>query len=695
MGWEPAGWGAPISAGLNPGAGLALCCFWGPGRLRAPTGPKLFSKRRGNRHVDQKNPDPPPARGSQDAVAAHDLEGAPLGAHPGSVHVPGTAIDAAPPPPTKPLRGPTGMALVRALSRMVTHGQFADVASRLWQSLAPRSFYRAWTLRRDGPRRTEAGEISVALARLPAPPRVSLIMLGPENSGLKPAAWAIAVRRTVDSLTRQIHDNWELWLPADTAADFRDPRVKRRGAGLPVLSQVEGDTVALLSPGDLLPRHALALCVLAMAQNPDTQILYTDEEWTDRLGHPLRPVLKPAFDPDLLYGSSGVYPGQLLLMRTALARRAMAVGQQPGRLDRYRLLLEATHLAGREHVRHMPRVLMRRRRPLPLGGLPALQAFLATYHPGAVAEPVTEKDPRGEGHTARRVIWPLPDRQPVVSLLMPTRDRVDLLRPCVEAILGETRYSAFELLVMDHESRDPEALAYLESLRDRPGARVIPHRGPFNFADMMNRAAVTAAGEVLVFLNDDMEPQHPEWLRELVSQALRPDIGAVGPKVLSTNGTIMHGGIVLGLGNGPGAARLAGSRFAGRPGDTVGDLGIGLCAHRVSAVASACMAIRRSCFEAVGGFDADTFPIAFNDVDICLRLEQAGYATLWTPHAVLTALEPYASDRRERVEQERLAFLERWGAAIGHDRSWNPGLSLDGPEDWLALPGLVHGPVTR
>ncbi|EGY01848.1 glycosyl transferase family 2 [Nitrospirillum viridazoti Y2] len=107
------------------------------------------------------------------------------------------------------------------------------------------------------------------------------------------------------------------------------------------------------------------------------------------------------------------------------------------------------------------------------------------------------------------------------------------------------------------------------------------------------------------------------------------------------------------------------------------------------------MAIRRSCFEAVGGFDADTFPIAFNDVDICLRLEQAGYATLWTPHAVLTALEPYAADRRERVEQERLAFLERWGAAIGHDRSWNPGLSLDGPEDWLALPGLVHGPVVR
>ncbi|MDE1145446.1 MAG: glycosyltransferase [Azospirillaceae bacterium] len=669
--------------------------------------------------MDKKNPDDVaaasgptngPASGPQNGH--HDaLEGAPLGARTGSHHVPGTAIDAAPPPPTRPLRGPTGMALARALGRMVAQGQFADVASRLWQALAPRSFYRAWTLRRDGPRRTEAGEISVALARLPAPPRVSLVMLGPENAGLKPAAWVVAVRRTVDSLTRQIHDNWDLWLPADAPADFRDPRVKRRSPGVPPLAEVEGETVALLSPGDLLPRHALALCVLALAQNPDTAILYTDEEWTDRLGHPLRPVLKPAFDPDLLYGSSGVYPGQLLLIRTSLARKAMAIGQQPGRLDRYRLLLETVHLASnggcangagcggdeaaRRRIRHMPRVLLRRRRPLPEGGLAALQSFLTVHHPGAVAEPVTEKDTRGEGHTARRVIWPLPAQAPVVSLLMPTRDRVDLLRPCVEAILGETRYPAMELIVIDHETRDPETLEYLDTLRDRDRARVIPYRGPFNFADMMNRAAVAAAGEVLVFLNNDMEPQHPEWLRELVTQALRPDIGAVGPKVLATNGTVMHGGIVLGLGNGPGAARLAGSRFAGRPGDTVGDLGVGLCAHRVTAVASACMAIRRSCFEAVGGFDAETFPIAFNDVDICLRLEQAGYATLWTPHAQLTALEPYASDRRERVEQERLAFQERWGAAIGHDRAWNPGLSLDGPEDWLALPGLVHGPVTR
>lgn len=610
----------------------------------------------------------------------------------------------------RPLRGPRGAALLRALAGLLTADKIGTLPARLWQAVFPRSFYQTWAMRRDGPRRAEAGEITVAIARLPALPRFSLFMLGPRSTGLTPAAWTAAIRRTADSLGRQIHDNWELLLPPDgPLVDLHDPRVRPwNPAGQP-LDGVTGAFVAVLGPGDLLPRHALALCTLALDQHPTTEILYTDEEWTDRSGLPVRPIFKPAFDPDLLYAAPDGFPGQLLLMRTGLARKAAIIGQEPGTLDRYRLLLEATRMVPPDRIRHMPRILMRRRAPPPSGSAATLQRFLDRHHAGARVEALdtglsatgNTTGPNAGTPPGWRVRWQLPNPAPVVSLIVPTRDRLGLLRPCISALLADTRYPATEIIVIDHECRDPDMAAYLEELRQQQSLRVLPYRGPFHYPDMLNRAAVAAAGQVLVFLHNDVEPRSPDWLEEVVSQALRPGVGAVGARLLRPDGTLQHGGMVLGLKGQP-----AGCRDAGQPGDAAVGLAAawndGPCVQRVSAVSSACLTVRRDVFDEVGGFDAEHYRMVDADLDLCLRLNEKGYATIWTPFAALThvgAVSTKGSGRppevQERIAQDHAAFRQRWGHLMHQDRCWNPGLALDGAEGWLSLPGFVNGPVTR
>ncbi|WP_244937348.1 glycosyltransferase, partial [Methylobacterium crusticola] len=224
---------------------------------------------------------------------------------------------------------------------------------------------------------------------------------------------------------------------------------------------------------------------------------------------------------------------------------------------------------------------------------------------------------------------PLPDPPPRASLIVPTRDRVDLLRTCVESLVARTDWPDLEIVVCDNDSREPATLAYLDALRRSGTARVLPCPGPFNFAAMNNRAAEAAGGDLLVFVNNDVEAFRPDWLRRMAEEALRPAVGAVGAKLLDAEGRIQHGGIVLGTG---GLVTHAHRHF---PADAPGYLHALRATHRVAAVTAACLAVERGKFLAVGGFDAEAFGVDFNDVDLCLRLEAAGYRTLMVPGAVL------------------------------------------------------------
>jgi GT2 family glycosyltransferase len=291
-----------------------------------------------------------------------------------------------------------------------------------------------------------------------------------------------------------------------------------------------------------------------------------------------------------------------------------------------------------------------------------------------------------------RVRWPLPADLPLVSLVIPTRNRADMLRRCVEGIRHRTDYAPWELIIVDNGSDEQDALDYLARLQGDPRIRVLKDDQPFNFASLNNRAAALARGSILGFLNNDLAVIERDWLREMVSQALREGIGAVGARLLYPDGQVQHAGVVLGIGGVAGHLH----RFT-RAGDA-GYFGRAQLAQNFSAVTAACMLVPKPVFEMVGGFDAANLPIAFNDVDLCLRIVDQGYRIVWTPHATLYHHES-ASRGHEDTPQKQARFRSecaymraRWGDRLLSDPNFNPNLSLDSEIPALAFPPRVATP---
>ncbi len=269
----------------------------------------------------------------------------------------------------------------------------------------------------------------------------------------------------------------------------------------------------------------------------------------------------------------------------------------------------------------------------------------------------------------------LPQPQPLVSLIVPTRDRVDLLKPCIEGLRHRTDYDALEIIIADNGSRERATLDYFAALADDPRVRVLDCAGPFNYAAINNRAVATARGSVVGFLNNDIEVMHPDWLAEMVSQALQPKTGAVGALLTYANGLVQHAGVVMGIGGYAGHAH----RFF-HP-DAPGYMGRIGCQQYVAAVTAACLVVERAKFDAVGGFDAEAFAVAYNDVDLCLRLRRAGFESLYTPFARLVHKESASRvrdtepKRAAAYARECAALVARWGDIIADDPYYHPALT--------------------
>lgn len=257
---------------------------------------------------------------------------------------------------------------------------------------------------------------------------------------------------------------------------------------------------------------------------------------------------------------------------------------------------------------------------------------------------------------------------------MPTRDRLDLLRPCIASLTEGTDWPAREILIADNDSAEPETHAYFRALTERGLARIVACPGPFDFAGMNNRAASVARGRVLAFVNNDVEAIHPDWLDRMVREALRPEIGAVGAKLLDRAGRIQHGGVLLG----PGGLVTHAHRFF--PGDAPGYLAALSATRAVAAVTAACLVVEAEKFARVGGFDT-TFAVDFNDVDLCLRLGAAGHRTLFVPGAVLNHFEAasrrWSEPARARHRGEVAALKARWGPLLTQDPHYHPGFEPD------------------
>ena len=504
-----------------------------------------------------------------------------------------------------------------------------------------------------------------ALARIaPQPgPRVSLAMRAGDSE-------VEAVLRSVASLQAQVHQDWELCLAcrlhspwprrAVAAMAESDPRVVLLGPP-PLASAIEavnhalsartGAVAGLLEPGDTLPPTALLEALSAL--DPDTLLVFTDEDQADPAGRRSAPRFKPDYSPDAMQAMDAV--GQLALYRTGLIAELGGLDPAAAPHEAYDLARRAAAVAGPGRIRHVPAVLCHRAAPPP---------------PDPPAPPPPAP----------------PDPLPPVSVIMPTRDRADLLAVAARGVLHGTDYPALELIVVDNGSTDPAALALLAELDADPRAQVLPFPGAFNFSAMNNAAARRAKGVVLLLLNNDVELTDPGWLRAMVAHAVRPDVGAVGARLLYRDGSLQHGGMALG------PAGRATHLLRGAPRDAPGYGGQLAATRDLSAVTAACLAVRADVWAQVGGMD-ERLPVAWNDVDLCQRVRAAGLRVIWTPHAVLLHLEGEtrgedAADpaRQARFLADGALYRETWGRAADEDPFLNPNLVAGDHQLLLAPP---------
>jgi GT2 family glycosyltransferase len=503
--------------------------------------------------------------------------------------------------------------------------------------------YPEWVRAHDTLDEADHAAIATAVASLLYRPLISLIV--PAGDGID---------STIASLRDQIYPRWQA-IVVGAASTPSDRRVETAAAppGFAAacaagLAAAAGAFVAILRPGDRLPPHAIYEIAADIGRAPDTDLLYTDEDTIDAAGARAAPRFKPGWDADLLLAFD--YIGGLALYRRDLLERiAPPRGVHPAAVL-YDLALRATDATMPDRIRHLSRVLLHRPAA---GDAPAPDEMRAVAQESLGPSADVSETPHGH-----RIAWNISIPAPLVSIIVPTRDRAALLTRCAEGVLRRTDYPALELLVIDNDSAEPATHAALLALARDDRVRVLHHAGPFNYSALNNRAVRAARGEVVVLLNNDTEITEPGWLRELVSHARRPEVGAVGAKLRYADGSIQHGGIVLAPGQH--AAHLL--RLAAP--DDPGYFSHSMVARNVLAVTAACLAIRREVFLEAGGFDDENLPVAFNDVDLCLRLRELGYRVVWTPHADLLHLESQTRGRptteagRAR-EQREIRYLRR------------------------------------
>lgn len=480
-------------------------------------------------------------------------------------------------------------------------------------------------------RRTRLRDFSAERDGVPAGEALTILVLTTAGPGLA---------QTRASFLAQDHAGWRLVILGEEASD--DGRIVVLPADTPLdaaalCAAYGADALGILAPGDVLAPHALA--VLADRLAGGDALVYGDEEVLS--DGRLEPRLKPAWSPDLAR-VSGLYPGRPALYAAAFLTQAAVAAPTPAALER---------------------------------ALARAAADTAGLAVSRVTQPLARRVDAPPPTDAPDVVWPLPNPAPLVSIVMPSRDRLELVSTSVSGVLDATDYPALEVVLVDNGSTDPAVRAfYAERARD-PRFRVLERSGPFNFSALNNDGVAAARGEVVVLLNNDVAILHPDWLSHLVRQARRPDVGAVGAKLLHADGKLQHAGVVVGLGG------YAGHILRRRPGDAPGHLGRLRVAHEVSAVTAACLAVSREKYLAVGGLDAESFPVDFNDVDFCLRLGARGWRTIWTPHARLAHLESVSRGRpqgatRARFEAEAARFAERWRETIRDDPFYHPALSV-------------------
>ena len=569
--------------------------------------------------------------------------------------------------------------------------------------------YEAWRAE-FGTTAEEKAAMAAWVQELPDAPQIAVLMpvFNPKPEWLQAA---------IDSVLGQLYPHWQLCIADDCSTDPRirplleaamaaDPRIQvvfreRNGhicaSSNTALELVQAPWLALLDHDDLLPDEALIWVAKAIGDHPEAKLFYSDEDKISPAGELFDPYFKGDWNPVLMEGQNtfshlGVYATDLV--RQLGGFREGFEGSQD-----HDLVLRCSEQLRREQIVHIPRVLYHWRvhRESTAGGAKAkpytVQAAerAITEHLQRRGLPLQEVSWRPIGFRARMV---LPDPPPRVSVIIPTRNGLKVLKPCLTSLLGITRYPDLEVLVVDNGSDDPTTLQFLAELEGQGRIRVLRDPSPFNYSALNNRAVQQAGGELICLLNNDIEVIEPGWLEEMVVQVLRPGVGAVGARLLYPNGKLQHAGVLLGVGG------VAAHAHHGWPGDHPGYFSRAQLAQEVAVVTAACLLVRRSSYQCVGGLDEENLAVAFNDVDFCLKLVEAGFVNLYTPFAVLVHHESVSRgqdlspEKAARFAAEVQWMQKRWGEMLLKDSAYNPNLSLHNPHFRLAWPPQLRREIS-
>ncbi len=501
--------------------------------------------------------------------------------------------------------------------------------------------------------------------KLPYNPTISILITGDGNG--------------INSIVKQIYPNWELLvIEAEELSEnlLVDKRIKNIDGNLITAATIAtGDFVIILDSEDQLPSHALYKIVEFINKNPEVNLVYTDEDKLDNNGKRYDPYFKPDWNPDLFYS-------QNFINNLAVYRRSI-INEIANFKNSYDLTLRFIERINSQTILHIPQILFHEKK----ARIVANNCQILQEHFQRLQQQVKIEKAVG-GHT--RVIYPLPQKHPLVSLIIPTRDKLKLLRGTVTGILQQTDYKNIEIIIMDNGSEETKTLEYFNKIKQDKRVTVIQHKAPFNYSQLNNIGVSHANGEVIGLINNDLEVINSGWLTEMVSHALRSEIGAVGAKLYYANDTIQHAGVIVGLGG------MAGHNFKFLAREAPGYHWRPFLIQNYSAVTAACLIMQRKIFNEVGGLNEKHLKVAFNDVDLCLRIGKSGYRILWTPYAELYHLESASrgSDntlkKYLRLRHELNYMQSKWKETLANDPYYNPNLTIEYEDFALAYPPRIQ-----
>ncbi|TNJ36589.1 glycosyltransferase [Prosthecochloris vibrioformis] len=592
---------------------------------------------------------------------------------------------------------------VRKRSRRIRHiftGRSKDVAND--------KSYKQWINLYDTLSEEKRSAIRTEIEAMKDPPLISVVMpvYNPPLNFLKEA---------IESVRNQLYPNWELCIADDKSPNnavrkllrsyakadsrircvFRETNGHISRASNSALELAKGEYIALLDHDDKLHPAALYYVAREICAYPDAGIVYSDEDKINEEGERTDPYFKSNFNYDLFLCQNMI--SHLGLYKRSLVKqiggfRANLEGSQD-----YDLALRVLGLLDHGQVRHIPRVLYHWRiHDESTAKNIEAKPYTSTKALEAVNEHLSRTNRNASAEIApnavqfQRINYRLTDPLPSVDIIIPTRDKAELLEKCVQSILEKTDYPLYNITIIDNGSVEPETLELLGRWKvEYSSIRVITDNAPFNYSRLNNLAVTASNQEYICLLNNDIEVLSRGWLREMVSHAIRPDIGAVGARLWYPNNTLQHGGVILGIG---GVANHA--HFQIHRGDP-GYFGKAFLQQNIAAVTGACLLINKHKYFEVKGLNEEHLPVAFNDVDLCLKLLEIGYRNVWTPYAELLHHESisrgkdHTPEKRARFESEVAYMMKTWEKFLKNDPYYNPNLSLARTDFSLAWPPRV------